>query len=69
MNQGVIDYQKLEDEKNVPVPQFYEWYTDLKNLVETNINREDAILSNLLEKLEPYGKVSHNHFLYPNFNT
>ena len=57
MNQGVIEYQKLEDKKNAPVPQFYEWYMELKALVETNTNREDAILSKLLKKLEPYGKV------------
>ena len=58
MNEGVIEYQKMEDKKNAPVPQFYEWYTDLKTLVETNINREDVILAKLLKKLEQYGKVS-----------
>ncbi len=57
MNQGVIEYQKLEDKKNAPVPQFYEWFLELKALVETNTNREDVILSKLLKKIEPYGKV------------
>jgi hypothetical protein len=64
MNQGVIEYQKLEDKKNAPVPQFCDWYLDLKNLVETHTNREDVILTKLLKKLEPYGKVKIN-FYFP----
>jgi len=62
MNQGVIEYQKLEDKKNAPVPQFYEWYLDLKALIETTTNRDDVILTKLLKKLEPYGKVSFPYY-------
>lgn len=57
MNQSVVDYQKNEDLKNSPEPKYYQWYSDLEYLVESNYSREDVVLGKILEKLSAYGKV------------
>ena len=57
MNESVLEYQRLEDSKNVPQPKYYQWYSDLKSLVDSNINRDDIVISELLKRLSAYGKV------------
>jgi hypothetical protein len=61
MNLSVIEHQKKEDMKNTPEPKYYQWYSDLENLVVAFYSRDDCILGKLLDKLSPYGKVNFFH--------
>ena len=57
MNESVLEHQRLEDSKNAPQPKYCQWYSDLITLVESNINRDDTVISELLKKLSEFGKV------------
>ena len=58
MNRSVIEQQRAEDLKNSPGLKFYQWYVDIKNIVDTYYNNSDCVLYTLIERLSFYGKLN-----------
>ncbi len=57
MNKSYIKHEKSLEQKDTPEPKFYQWYLELEDVIESNYNKDDIILSQILERLSAYGKV------------
>ena len=58
MNRSVIEQQREEDLKNSPGLKFYQWYVDIKNIIDTYYSTSDCVLGTLIERLSFYGKLN-----------
>lgn len=58
MNQSVIANQQAEDLKISPGPKFYQWFLDIKNIIDTYYSTDDCVLGSLIERLSVYGKLT-----------
>ena len=58
MNDTVVAEQQAEDLKNSPGPKFYQWFLDIKNIIETYYNVNNWVLGTLVERLSFYGKLT-----------
>lgn len=58
MNRSVIEHQRAEDLKNSPGLKYYQWYVDIKNIIDTYYSTSDCVLSTLIERLSFYGKLN-----------
>lgn len=58
MNTSVIAQQRAEDLKNSPGPKFYQWFLDIKSIIDTYYAPSNWILGTLIERLSVYGKLT-----------
>ena len=60
MNEGISRFERDENVKTSMLAsetKYYKWYLDIENLIDSHFNRDDCMLSRLMDRLANFGRV------------